>query len=71
MINGENLWECTLSDFTEHVYKSVEEWKKACETVAAVVADAKEAVEEAKENKEAEEKPAEDAPAMDAPAAME
>lgn len=66
-INGEKLQVATLSDFTEHVYKSVEEWKKACETVAAVVEDAKDAVEEAKDNKDGEEKPAEDAPAMDPP----
>lgn len=65
-------WVATLSDFSEHVYTSIEAWKKAVETVAAVVSDAKEAVEEAKENKEGEgDMMMAEAPAMDAPAAME
>lgn len=32
---------CTLSDYTTHVFENVEAWKKACDTVGAVVADAK------------------------------
>merc|ERR1712227_1068139 len=43
---------CTLSDFTDHVYGTVEEWKTACDKVGAVVADAKDAAGMGEEKKE-------------------
>jgi len=67
-------WVATLSDYTEHVCASIEEWKKKVEAVAAVASDVKEAVEEAKENKEGEgegDMMMAEAPAMDPPAAAE
>lgn len=68
--DDKKYYVATLSDFSDHVYTSIEAWKKACETVAAVVGDAKEAVEDAKkdgeEKKEGEEeKPEEKADAAE------
>lgn len=41
---GDNkYYVCTLSDFKDYVYDSVDAWKTACDKIGAVVADAKDA----------------------------
>lgn len=69
--DDKKYYVATLSDFSEHVYASIEAWKAACATVAAVVEDVKEVADKAKEEEkegEGEAKPEGEAPAEAAPA---
>lgn len=62
-------YTCTLSDFTDHVYESVEAWKDAVGKVGAVVADAKDAGMEKEEKKDEGEMMMAEGAGMDADAA--
>lgn len=49
-------WVVTLSDYTEHVFATVAEWTEATKKAGEVVAEVKEAVDEAKKDGEEEKK---------------